>query len=183
MNKIVKFFVLACLILSPMKSFADTGVLQDCATSPAFQKRLNASVKKLQGRVAKYEAGTPPALALEDQIARTEARFKKYGESDLLCGTDGLPHLIASGDPAHAAEFVIPAFGFLYTTGWIGWVGRKYLLIVSKTKNSTEKEIIIDVPLALKIMSSGFIWPLSAWQEVISGELIASQKDITVSTR
>jgi len=183
MNKFVKSLLLASLILSPMKSFADTGVLQDCATSPAFQRRLSVSVKKLEGRLSKYEPGTPPALALEDQIGRTKSRFQKYGESDLLCGVDGLPHLIASGDPAHAAEFILPGCGFLYITGWIGWVGRKYLLIVSKTKNSTEKEIIIDVPLALKIMSSGFIWPLSAWQEVVSGELIASQKDITVSPR
>ena len=176
-------FLVILITFAPKQAFADIGGLTKCSESPAFEKRLKTSVKKLEQRLAKYEAGTPPALALEQQINRTKVRFDKYSRSDLLCGTDGLPHLIADGRPSHAGEFVLPGIGFLYITGWIGWVGRKYLLIVSKTKNSTEKEIIIDVPLALKIMSSGFIWPLSAWQEVISGELIASQKDITVSPR
>ena len=49
--------------------------------------------------------------------------------------------------------------------------------------NATEKEIIIDVPLALKIMSTGFIWPISAWQEYVSGTLLADVSDITVSPR
>jgi photosystem I subunit 3 len=38
----------------------------------------------------------------------------------------------------------------LYITGWIGWVGRKYIRAVSTTKNPAESEIIINVPLALK---------------------------------
>ena len=77
----------------------------------------------------------------------------------------------------------MPGFGFLYISGWIGWVGRKYLRIISTTKNSSEKEIIIDVPLALKIMTTGYIWPISAWQELISGELVISDNEITVSPR
>jgi len=28
-----------------------------------------------------------------------------------------------------------------------------------------------NVPLAIKIMTTGYIWPISAWQEFISGEL------------
>ena len=130
-----------------------------------------------------YENGSPSYLALNQQIARTQARFDKYSRSSLLCGSDGLPHLIADGRWSHAAEFILPGFGFIYISGWIGWVGRKYVRAVSTTKNPTENEIIINVPLALKIMTTGYIWPISAWQELISGDLIASKNKITVSPR
>jgi photosystem I subunit 3 len=171
------------LVLTPNQASADIGGLTKCSESPAFEKRLKASVKKLEQRMSLYEADSPPALALKQQIARTEARFDKYGRSDLLCGTDGLPHLVADGRWSHAAEFIIPGFGFIYISGWIGWVGRKYLRAVSTTKNPSESEIIINVPLALKIMTTGYIWPISAWQELISGDLIAPKDEITVSPR
>lgn len=82
----------------PTVSLANVGTLVDCDKSPAFTKRLNASVKKLEGRLAKYEVGTPPALALQQQIDNTKTRFTRYSESGLLCGADGLPHLVADGD-------------------------------------------------------------------------------------
>ena len=162
---------------------AEIGGLTKCSESPAFEKRLKASVKKLEQRRTQYEIDSPPALALQQQIDRTKARFDKYSRSELLCGTDGLPHLIADGRWSHAAEFILPGFGFIYISGWIGWVGRKYLRAVSTTKNPTESEIIINVPLALKIMTTGYIWPISAWQELISKELVVSSDEITVSPR
>ena len=169
--------------LFPNRALADIGGLTKCSESPAFEKRLKASVKKLEQRMGKYEAGSPPALALQQQIERTQARFDKYSRSELLCGTDGLPHLIADGRWSHAAEFILPGFGFIYISGWIGWVGRKYLRAISTTKNPTESEIIINVPLALKIMTTGYIWPISAWQELISGDLVAPNDEVTVSPR
>ena len=171
------------LTIIPNQASADIGGLTKCSDSPAFNKRLKASVKKLEQRMSKYEVNSPPALALQQQIERTQARFDKYSRSQLLCGTDGLPHLIADGRWSHAAEFIIPGFGFLYISGWIGWVGRKYLRAVSTTKNPTESEIIINVPLALKIMTTGYIWPISAWQELISNELVALDEEVTVSPR
>jgi photosystem I subunit 3 len=174
---------LTLLTFAPHQAFADIGGLKKCSESPAFTKRLNASVKKLEQRMGQYEADSPPALALQQQIDRTKARFDKYSRSDLLCGTDGLPHLIADGRWSHAAEFIIPGFGFIYISGWIGWVGRKYLRAVSTTKNPAESEIIINVPLALKIMTTGYIWPISAWQELISGDLVAPKDEVTVSPR
>ena len=171
------------IILTPTLVSADIGGLTKCSESPAFSKRLKASVKKLEQRMNTYEAGTPPALALQQQIARTEARFDKYSRSELLCGNDGLPHLIADGRWSHAPEFILPGFGFLYISGWIGWVGRKYLRAVSTTKNPAENEIIINVPLALKIMTTGYIWPISAWQEFVSNDLIAPTDEVTVSPR
>ena len=167
----------------PNTVLADIGGLTQCDKSPAFQKREKNSVNKLEGRLKNYTPGSAPALALEQQIQRTKNRFDKYGRSDLLCGNDGLPHLIADGRWSHAAEFILPGFGFIYISGWIGWVGRKYVQTVSKEKNPTENEIIINVPLALKIMLTGYIWPVSAWQELISGELIAPNDEVTVSPR
>ena len=179
----ISFLFLALLTLAPTTASADIGGLTKCSDSPAFAKRLNGSVKKLEQRLSQYEVDSPPALALKQQIERTQARFDKYSRSDLLCGTDGLPHLIADGRWSHAAEFIIPGFGFIYISGWIGWVGRKYLRAVSTTKNPAESEIIINVPLALKIMATGYIWPISAWQELISGDLIAPKDEVTVSPR
>jgi photosystem I subunit 3 len=169
--------------LTPNQASADIGGLTKCSESPAFAKRLKTSVKKLEQRISQYEADSPPALALQQQSDRTKARFDKYSRSELLCGTDGLPHLIADGRWSHSAEFIIPGFGFIYISGWIGYVGRKYLRAVSTTSNPSENEIIINVPLALKIMTTGYIWPISAWQELISGDLVAPKDEITVSPR
>ena len=174
---------LSVLLLNPVITRAEIGGLEKCSNSAAFDKRLKGSIKKLEQRMNNYESGSPSYLALKQQIARTQARFDKYSRSSLLCGSDGLPHLIADGRWSHAAEFILPGFGFIYISGWIGWVGRKYVRSVSTTKNPTENEIIINVPLALKIMTTGYIWPISAWQELISGDLIAPKNNITVSPR
>jgi photosystem I subunit 3 len=103
---LITLLFLALLTFTPNQAMADIGGLTKCSDSPAFTKRLNSSVKKLEQRISLYEADSPPALALEQQIERTKARFDKYGRSDLLCGTDGLPHLIADGRWSHAAEFI-----------------------------------------------------------------------------
>lgn len=180
---LITLIALVFLIFTPNQALADTGGLTKCSESPAFTKRLNASVKKLEQRMSQYETDSAPALALQQQIDRTKARFEKYSNSELLCGSEGLPHLVADGRWNHAAEFTLPGLGFIYISGWIGWVGRKYVRAVSKTKNATQNEIIINVPLALKIMTTGYIWPIAAWQELISNELIASDDEITVSPR
>ena len=52
---------------------------------------------------AQYEEGSAPALALKATMERTEKRFKNYGDAGLLCGTDGLPHLIS--DPGLALRY------------------------------------------------------------------------------
>ena len=180
---LISLLFIVLLAFTPNQASADIGGLTKCSDSPAFTKRLNASVKKLEQRMGQYEAESPPALALQQQIDRTKARFDKYGRSALLCGTDGLPHLVADGRWSHAAEFILPGFGFVYISGWIGYVGRKYVRAVSTSKNPAESEIIINVPLALKIMTTGYIWPISAWQELISGDLVAPADEVTVSPR
>lgn len=185
MKKLLAIFSIGILFFSasPGIASADIAGLVPCSQSATYTKKLTTSVTKLENKLKKYEAGSPPSLAIEQQIQRTKQRFDRYAKSGLLCGTDGLPHLITDGRWSHAAEFSIPAILFLYITGWIGWVGRKYLRTVSSDSNATEKEIIIDVPLAVAIMTSGFSWPVSAWQEFTSGDLLNKAEDITVSPR
>lgn len=182
MKKLLSLLLVLTLSFTSVTK-VDAAELTLCKDSPAFAKREKTSVKKLQNRLAKYEADSLPALALQKQINQTKERFARYGAGNLMCGTDGLPHLITDGEWGHAGEFVLPGLGFLYITGWIGWSGRSYLGITRKDPNATDKEIIIDVPLASKIMLSGFTWPAQAWSELADGQLLASNKDITCSPR
>lgn len=142
---------------------ADVSGLVPCKESKAFQQRA---------KDAKDTVGDPKS---------GESRFERY--SDLLCGPEGLPHLVADGSLAHADEFIIPGLLFLYITGWIGWVGRAYLISIKKEDNPEMKEVIIDVPRALAFMLSGFAWPLAAIKELLSGELVAKEEEIPVSPR
>ncbi|ASC73802.1 Photosystem I reaction center subunit III [Halomicronema hongdechloris C2206] len=139
---------------------ADVAGLTPCSESAAFQQRA-------------ANAATEAA----------KARFDFYGSSNLLCGDDGLPHLIVDGDLSHVGEFLIPSILFLYIAGWIGWAGRSYLIAVRSEKKPEEKEIIIDVPLALKCSLSGFAWPLTAFRDIASGEMFAKDTEIPVSPR
>jgi len=157
--------------------------LTPCKDSPAFQKRLASSVKKLENRLKLYTPESKETTFLNKEIAQTKARFERYGNSNLLCGKEGLPRIIASGQWDHANDFVVPGILFIYITGWIGWVGRKYVRYATTTENAFESEIIINVPVAISIMNSGFLWPVEAWKEFTSGYLLASDDDVTVSPR
>lgn len=161
---------------------ADFAALTPCKESPAFQKRLASSVKKLENRLKLYTPESKEAKFLLKEIDATKARFDRYG-NELLCGKEGLPRIIASGQWDHANDFVVPGILFLYITGWIGWVGRKYVRYASTTSDPFENEIIINVPLAISMMNSGFFWPVDAWKEFTTGDLLASDDDVTVSPR
>ncbi len=124
------------------------------------------------------------AQRAKDSVSKTAAqRFDFYAKSGVLCGEDGLPHLIVDGNLGHLGEFVIPGVLFLLITGWIGWAGRSYLQAAKKAGNAEEKEIIIDVPLAIKCMIAAGFWPLLALKELASGELTEADNKITVSPR
>jgi photosystem I subunit 3 len=91
--------------------------------------------------------------------------------------------LIVDGSLDHAGDFLIPSILFLYIAGWIGWVGRAYLQAIQKESNAEQKEIQIDLGIALPIITSGFAWPAAAVKELLSGELTAQDSEITVSPR
>jgi len=177
------FLTFALFSGTPQMASADVSGLVPCKDSAVFKKRLDGSVQKLKSRLSNYEEGTPAYLALEEQIDRTKARFDKYGKQGLLCGADGLPHLFADGRPSHAGEFVLPGILFLYIAGYIGWSGRSYLQYTKTTDKPNENEIIINVPVALGMMSASFLWPLAAWKELVSGDLLVPGNEVTVSPR
>ncbi len=138
--------------------------LVPCKDSPAFVKRAATA----RNTTADPESG--------------KKRFERYASQ--LCGaTDGLPRLIVDGRLSHAGEFLIPSVLFLYITGFIGWAGRAYLIAAREDKNPEEKEIIIDIPLAIKSIIAGLLWPAAAVGELLSGKLTAPDEEITVSPR
>jgi photosystem I subunit 3 len=162
---------------------ADISGLTPCAESKAFAKLKKQELKDLQKRLKKYEPESAPAIALKATMDRTEKRFNFYGNSGLLCGSDGLPHLIA--DPGfaikygHAGDILIPTFGFLYVAAWLGHSGRLYLE-ATRDKN---KEIIIDVPLAAACFGKALGWPISVTSELLNGTLLEKDSNITTSPR
>lgn len=157
--------------------------LTPCKTSKAFAKREKAEIKALKKRLKKYDSESAPALALNATIEKTKTRFANYGEAGLLCGKDGLPHLIVDGNTEHLGEFAVPGLGFLYVAGWIGYAGRSYVQMNKDTAKPTQGEIIIDVPAALGVMFQAGAWPLLAGLELKNGTLTAPESEITVSPR
>ena len=110
-----------------------------------------------------------------------QKRAERYAEA--LCGPEGYPHLITDGNLSHMGDFAIPSILFLYIAGWIGWVGRAYIIAIRGDKNAEMKEVVIDVPLAISKMLTGFAWPLAAFGEFTSGKLIAKDSEVPVSPR
>jgi photosystem I subunit 3 len=158
--------------------------LTPCKKNKAFDKRLKGELKVLEKRLKKYDADSAPALALQATMDKTKARFANYGEAGLLCGADGLPHLIVDGNLEHLGEFAIPGLGFLYIAGWIGYAGRSYVMInKEQSAKPTEGEIIIDVPMAIGVMMEAGAWPVKAFFELKNGTLTAPESEITVSPR
>ncbi|KAL4627812.1 hypothetical protein ACB092_05G192700 [Castanea dentata] len=155
---------------------ADIAGLTPCKDSKQFAKREKQQIKKLESSLKLYAPDSAPALAIKASVEKTKRRFDNYGKQGLLCGSDGLPHLIVSGDQRHWGEFITPGILFLYIAGWIGWVGRSYLIAIRDDKKPTQKEIIIDVPLASSLLFRGFIWPVAAYRELVNGDLVV--KDV-----
>ena len=172
--------LLSSATVSPPPASADIAGLTPCKESKAFAKREKQSLKKLENSLKLYAPDSAPALAIKDTMEKTKRRFDNYGKFGLLCGSDGLPHLIVSGDQRHWGEFITPGLLFLYIAGWIGWVGRSYLIAIRGEKKPAQKEIIIDVPLASRLLFRGFIWPVAAYRELLNGELVVPDKDVSI---
>jgi hypothetical protein len=62
-------------------------------------------------------------------------------------------------------------------------VGRNYLTLARTAAKPTEKEIIIDVPAALKLAFQGGAWPLAVFAELRAKTLTEKEENITVSPR
>jgi len=142
---------------------ADLSHLTPCSENPAYQ----AKAKNFRNTT--------------DDPTSGQKRAESYGSA--LCGPEGYPRLIVDGRLDHAGDFIIPGLLFLYVAGWIGWVGRSYLIAIREEKDTEMKEIIIDVPLAINKMLFGFMWPLQAFGEFTSGKLTVKDSEIPVSPR
>jgi len=180
---VILLFSFSFFFFPKSPSYADFLSLTPCKESSAFQKRLTSSVKKLENRLKFYTPNSKESNYIQKEIESTKKRFETYGNANLLCGKEGLPHLITSGQWDHSNEFVIPGILFLYIAGWIGWSGRKYLRYSSTSENPFENEIILNVPVALSIINSGFLWPIDAWKEFTNGDLLENDENITNSPR
>lgn len=142
---------------------ADLSHLTPCGESAAYQ----AKAKNFRNTTNDPQSG--------------QKRAERYAEA--LCGPEGYPRLVVDGRLDHAGDFIIPGILFLYVAGWIGWVGRAYLIAIRGEKDTEMKEIIIDVPLAFNKMLLGFSWPLQALAELKSGALTAKDSEIPISPR
>jgi photosystem I subunit III len=159
MKKLLAAFLVLAIWFSitPMASAANTP-LSPCKDSPVFLERSHSAPNN-------YYFNKP------------NQSYSQY----LLCGEDGLPHLKLSLD--HAVDIAIPFSIFLYFAGFIGWSGRAYLRTASTSSDPEQKEIFIDLPLAILSFSKGLLWPLLAIQELASGDLTAKDDQISISPR
>ncbi|KAK8581078.1 hypothetical protein V6N12_071321 [Hibiscus sabdariffa] len=89
------------LLSAPLPAVADISGLTPCKDSKQFAKREKQQIKKLESSLKLYAPDSAPALAIKATIEKTKRRFDNYGKYGLLCGSDGLPHLIVSGDQRH----------------------------------------------------------------------------------
>jgi photosystem I subunit 3 len=115
---------------------ADVAGLTPCGESAAFQQRA--------------------ANATTDAA---KARFEFYGNSSLLCGSDGLPHLIVDGDLAHLGEFIIPSLSVPVHCR-LDWLGRSVLShCCARTRRALKR----------KRSSLMCLWPSSALSLALLG--------------
>mmetsp|Transcript_61214 Transcript_61214/g.113633 ORF Transcript_61214/g.113633 Transcript_61214/m.113633 type:complete len:283 (-) Transcript_61214:61-909(-) len=150
------------------------GHMEPCGKNKKFQKRIKDEAFKLKKRQDKYAKGSAAYAGVQEVIDQAKATATAY--EGRWCGKkDGLPRVIATGEVTRGG-IVTPALMFLYTTGWIGYAGRSYLL---RTKDAA-KEIKIDVPLALTCMTSAFAWPVYSWQDITNGRFVAKDTEIRV---
>jgi len=147
-----------------------------CKDNKKYHKKFKDEVYKNQQRQKKYPKDGVVWKRFDAKVAQVKRVEEAYGTR--LCGlNDGLPRTIANGEVDVRGGIVIPALMFLYTTGWIGWAGREYLM---RTRDKM-KEMKIDVPLAVTCMASGFAWPVAAWQDIVNGKFVEKDTDIVRS--
>ncbi len=177
-------FILAfllCLGLPQVAKAETLTNLQTCADVSAFVDRQTERVGALEAKLEALPAGSPKAVLVAQQIDQVNRRFEGY--SSLLCGEEGLPHLMTDGRLNHAGEFIIPGLAFLYIAGWLGWAGRMYLIKARETESPETLESTIDIPMALQCFAGALAWPVAAFSEIASGAIRVSDDAVPISPR
>mmetsp|Transcript_14374 Transcript_14374/g.33933 ORF Transcript_14374/g.33933 Transcript_14374/m.33933 type:complete len:273 (+) Transcript_14374:82-900(+) len=157
---------------SPPISVKNMKNLEQCGENKKYKKRVKDEAFKLKKKQDKYAKGSAAYMGVQQAIDQAKITAKAY--EGRWCGKkDGLPRVIATGEITRGG-IVTPALMFLYTTGWIGYAGRTYLL---RTQDPT-KEVLIDVPLALECCTSSFAWPVYSWQDITAGRFVAKESEL-----
>jgi len=159
-------------------SIKTSALLQPCKDNKKYHKTFKDQLYKVQKKQKKFPDGTNTFVRLQQQVDLLKLREEALGNR--YCGLkDGYPRTIVTGETDVRGSAVWPAAVFLYAAGWIGWSGRTYLM----RTNSIEKELRIDVPLALTCMASGFSWPVQATQSITSGDFAVPGNMVRESTQ
>jgi len=159
-------------------SIKTSALLQPCKDNKKYHKTFKDQLYKVQKKQKKFPDGTNTFVRLQQQVDLLKLREEALGNR--YCGLkDGYPRTVVTGETDVRGSAVWPAAVFLYAAGWIGWSGRTYLM----RTNSIEKELRIDVPLALTCMASGFSWPVQATQSITSGDFAVPGNMVRESTQ
>ncbi|CAA6668580.1 unnamed protein product [Spirodela intermedia] len=154
---------------------ADIAGLTPCKESKAFAKREKQALRKLESSLKKYDPDSAPALAIKATMERTKRRFDNYGKFGLLCGSDGLPHLIVSGDQRHwgssSPGLALPVHRRMDRVG-----GEELPHRHPRREEADPEGDHHRRPPRLPAALPGFIWPVAAYREYLNGDLIA--KDV-----
>lgn len=85
-----------------------------------------------------YDPESAPALALKATMDRTEKRFANYAKAGLLCGADGLPHLIS--DPGLALKYGHAGEVFVSTRCTLGGRDNGGLRVVGSSSRAPARQ-------------------------------------------
>lgn len=179
-----RLIVIVYLFISEIPLSSDANFLASCKDSLVFIIRTTEAITKLDTQLDIYEKSTPSYLIKRDELENTLNRFNTYGNQGLFCGADGLPHLIIIDlQKGHVGELLYPGYLFLVITGYIGWIGRSYLYYTKTITNPVDNEIIINIIVAIGIVTTSFFWPLVFWKELTTSKLLVVKDETTISSR
>jgi photosystem I subunit 3 len=157
----------------PVEQRTWSSAVEPCTESKRFKKAVKDELfkaDKIIKKLPKESVAHKYAVISKEQIQARNKRIEKR-----YCGKlDGYPRMFVTLDPTIKGSLATPILGFFYIFGWIGWAGRTYLIA---TKDPM-KEIFIDVPLALKCMTSSVAWPVQLWQAWVNGTLAVKEENL-----
>lgn len=151
------------------------GFASPCGENKKFKKKNKDRIQSAEKRMSKIAPGTVVHTWWKERVERFQ-RMETNWANRWCDKQTGLPIVLTTFTNERGAIWV-PSAIFLYTAGWIGWAGRSYL---QRTQDA-QKEIFIDVPLAVMCMASGFSWPVTAWQEIVDGKMAVPSEDLPLN--
>jgi photosystem I subunit 3 len=166
------------LISDFYKPFEYGAALIKCSESVVFKQRLEYELSEFGLMLNHYVVGSPAYLEILGQMEDTDSSFLNLINSGAVCGDeDGLPRISFAGEN-FTEEVLLPSLFALYILGFIGWVGRSYLIFARRTDCPAQAEIIINLPVALGLAIVAILWPIAAGLEIIDGQFAVADSEI-----